>query len=51
MHGILSDWYKNETTFNYNGDDYDLLVSLNFPCLASKDTLLGGGKSSLGPWS
>ena len=34
MHGILSDWCKNETTFIYN--DYDLLVSLNFPRLASK---------------
>ena len=34
MHGILSDWCKNETTFNYN--DYELLVSLNFPRLASK---------------
>ena len=36
MHGILSDWCKNETRFIYN--DYDLLVSLNFPRLASKDT-------------
>ena len=55
MHGILSDWCKNETTFNYN--DYELLVSLNFPRLASKlektrlrnmprNVLLGGGKSS-----
>ena len=34
MHGILSDWCKNETTYNYN--DYELLVSLNFPRLASK---------------
>ena len=69
MHGILSDWCKNETTFNYN--DYELLVSLNFPRLASKlekitaqkykkktrlrnmprNVLLGGGKSSLDPWS